>query len=115
MRKLEDGLSQRTLAFEPGFDVNGQTVCRTFQPSYVVTGTDTLVAFCQGRLGDGHDDDPKVVLMSRSEDWGATWSAPKVVSGPMMHYAMSAYLSDQDGGERISVLTMVDLRGTEKT
>ena len=37
MRQLENGLSERTLAFEPGFEVHGEVVCRTFQPSYVVT------------------------------------------------------------------------------
>ena len=29
------------------------------------------------------------------------------------HYAVSAYLSEREGRERVSVLTMVDLRGTE--
>ena len=113
MRKLRDGLSERTLAFEPGFKAHGEVVCRTFQPSYVVMGDGTLLAFCQGRLGEGRDDDPKVVLMSRSDDWGATWSRAKAVSGRLTHYAMSAYLSQRDGRERVSVLTMVDLRGTE--
>ncbi len=113
MRKLQDGLSERTLAFEPGFEAHGEVVCRTFQPSYVVMGDETLLAFCQGRLRAGRDDDPKVVLMSRSDDWGATWSRAKAVSGRLTHYAMSAYLSKRDGRERVSVLTMVDLRGTE--
>ena len=113
MRKLQDGLSERTLAFEPGFEAHGEVVCRTFQPSYVVMGDETLLAFCQGRLRAGRDDDPKVVLVSRSDDWGATWSRPKAVSGRLTHYAMSAYLSKRDGRERVSVLTMVDLRGTE--
>ena len=113
MRKLQDGLSEPTLAFEPGFEAHGEVVSRTFQPSYVVMGDGTLLAFCQGRLREGRDDDPKVVLMSRSVDWGATWSRAKAVSGRLTHYAMSAYLSKRDGRERVSVLTMVDLRGTE--
>ena len=106
MRKLRDGLSERTLAFEPGFEAHGEVVCRTFQPSYVVMGG-TLLAFCQGRLREGRDDDPKVILMSRSDDWGATWSPARAVSSPLTHYAMSAYLSKRDGRERVSVLTMV--------
>ena len=114
MRKLENGLSERTLAFESGFEVDGEVVCRTFQPSYVVMRDETLIAFCQGRLREGRDDDPKMVLMSRSKDWGATWSTAKAVSGRMNHYAVSAYLSGRDGQERVSVLTMVDLRGLEK-
>ena len=77
MRKLENGLSELTLAFEPGFEVDGEVVCRTFQPSYVVTRNGTLIAFCQGRLRGGSDDDPKMILTSRSSDWGATWSPVK--------------------------------------
>ena len=114
MRKLRDGLSERTLAFEPGFEAQGEVVCRTFQPSYVVLGDGNLLAFCQGRLREGRDDDPKVVLTSRSADEGATWSPAKPVSGRLTHYAMSAYRSERDGRERVSVLTMVDLRGTER-
>ena len=113
MRKLENGLSERTLAFEPGFEVHGEMVCRTFQPSYVVTRDGMLIAFCQGRLRGGRDDDPKVILTSRSSDWGATWSPARAVSGRINHYAVSAYLSERDGRERVSVLSMVDLRGTE--
>ena len=113
MRKLEDGLSERTLAFEPGLQVVGEVVCRTFQPSYVVTRDGTLIAFCQGRLRGGSDDDPKMILTSRSDDCGATWSPAKPVSAMINHYAMSAYVSQQNGHERISVLTMVDLRVTE--
>ena len=115
MRKLENGPSESTLAFESGFEVDGEVVCRTFQPSYVVTRDGTLIAFCQGRLREGRDDDPKMVLTSRSEDWGATWSPAKAVSGRINHYAVSAYLSERDGQERVSVLTMVDLRGTEES
>ena len=113
MRQLENGLSERTLAFEPGFEVHGEVVCRTFQPSYVVTRDGVLIAFCQGRLRGGRDDDPKVILTSRSSDWGATWSPAKAVSGRITHYAVSAYLSERDGRECVSVLSMVDLRGTE--
>ena len=83
------------------------------QPSYVVTRDGVLIAFCQGRLRGGRDDDPKVILTSRSSDWGATWSPARAVSGRITHYAVSAYLSERDGRERVSVLSMVDLRGTE--
>ena len=113
MRKLDNGLSELTLAFEPGFEVDGEMVCRTFQPSYVVTRDGTLIAFCQGRLRGGSDDDPKMILTSRSDDRGATWSPVETVSGRINHYAMSAYLSERNGRERVSVLTMVDLRVTE--
>ena len=113
MRKLEYGLSKLTLAFKPGCEVYSEKVCRTFQPSFVVTRTGKLIAFCQGRLGAGGDDDPKVILMSSSDDWGATWSPAKGFSGRITHYAVSAYLSERNSRERISVLTMVDLRGTE--
>jgi sialidase-1 len=111
MRELKSGSSE--LVFESGFEVDGEVVCRTFQPSYVVTRDGMLIAFCQGRLRDGRDDDPKMILTSRSADGGATWSPANIVSGRMNHYAMSAYLSDRNGRERISVLTMVDLRVTE--
>ena len=45
MRQLENGLSERTLAFKPGFEVHGEVVSRTFQPSYVVTRDGVLIAF----------------------------------------------------------------------
>ena len=88
MRKLDNGLSELTLALKPGLEVDGEQVCRTFQPSYVVTRESVLIAFCQGRLRGGSDDDPKMVLTSRSEDWGATWSPATPVSGCITHYAM---------------------------
>ncbi len=113
MRKLKNGLSELTVALAPGPEVDGDVVCRTFQPSFVVTRSGATLAFCQGRLRGGRDDDPKVVLTSRSEDEGETWSPPRAVSGRMTHYAMSAYLAERNGRERVSVLTMVDLRGTE--
>lgn len=113
MRTLKDGISELTLAFEPGLKLDNEVVCRTFQPSYVVTRDGALIAFCQGRLREGRDDDPKVILASRSMDGGATWSPASPVSGQLNHYALSAYLSERHGRERISVLTMVDLRGTE--
>ena len=113
MRCFGSGISERSLVFKPGFEVDGEIVCRTFQPSYVVARDGVLIAFCQGRLRGGSDDDPKIVLMSRSDDWGATWSPAKAVSGQMNHYAMSAYLAARNGRERIFVLTMVDLRVTE--
>lgn len=103
-----------TSAFMPGREVEGETVCRTFQPSFAVLGDGTVLAFCQGRLGGGADDDPKVVLCAKSEDRGATWSPARVVSGRMMHYALSAFVAARNGRECVSVLTMVDLRGTEK-
>ena len=59
MRQLEYGLSERTLAFEPGFEVHGQVVSRTFQPSYVVKRNGVLINFCQGRLLGGRDLRPK--------------------------------------------------------
>ena len=113
MRQLENGLSEGTLAFEPGFEVYGEVVCRTFQPSYVVTRDGMLIAFCQGRLRGGRDDDPKVILTSRKQRLGRDVVASEAVSGRITHYAVSAYLSERDGRERVSVLSMVDLRGTE--
>lgn len=114
MRQLDDGLSELTLAFSPGFEVYDERVCRTFQPSYVMMENGSLIAFCQGRLRSGADDDPKVIVTSKSTDWGTTWSPARPVSGRMNHYAMSAYTSRRNGCERVSVLTIVDLRVTEK-
>ena len=113
MRQLENGLSERTLAFEPGFEVHGEVVSRTFQPSYVVTRDGVLIAFCQGRLrgrprrrSEGDSDEQEQRL-------GRDVVASEGVSGRITHYAVSAYLSERDGRERVSVLSMVDLRGTE--
>lgn len=113
MRHLEKGLSAMSMAFPPGLELEDENICRTFQPSVVVMPDRTLLAFCQGRLREGRDDDPKVILVSASNDAGASWTPARRVSPPLMSYAMSAYLSRQDGRAVVSVLTMVDLRGTE--
>ncbi len=113
MRQVDNGVSELTLAFRPAFEVYGEKVCRTFQPSYVTMKNGNVIAFCQGRLRHGADDDPKVVLTSKSTDWGLTWSPARPVSGCMNHYAMSAYTSQRNGYERVSLLTIVDLRVTE--
>ena len=114
MRRMNDGLSELTFAFRPGIELDGEEVIRTFQPSCALTADGTLVAFCQGRLREGRDDDPKAVLTARSTDDGATWSKPRFVSAPMTHYAVSGYVSMQNGRERVSCLTMVDMRTTEQ-
>lgn len=102
------------LAFEPGLKIDGETVCRTFQPSYVVTENGTLIVFCQGRLKGGRDNEPKVVLMNRSYDNGKSWEGAQIVSAPMNHFAISAYSASLDAGERISFLTCVGLTVTKE-
>lgn len=113
LRELDNDLSDQTLAFEPGFEVNGKMVCRTFQPSYVVTRDGVVIAFCQGRLVEGRDDDPKMILASKSDDWGATWSRARAISPSFIHYAISAYIAHRNGRERVSVLSVVDMHGTK--
>lgn len=50
-------------------------------PGFVVTSRGSLLAFAEGRIGNGDpgDDHPIAMLMSRSTDSGRTWSAPVVI------------------------------------
>lgn len=101
------------LVFKPGMEIGNETVSKTFQPSYVVTEENNLLAFCQGRLG-GADNEPKVILMNRSCDWGRTWEGARAVTAPMNHFAISPYTAEVDGHQRISLLTCVGLRVTRE-
>ena len=113
MLTLENGVSRRALAFEPGIQVGDEVVSKTFQPSYVITETGALLVFCQGRLRGGGDDAPKVVLMNRSNDRGETWEGARAITPPLHHYAVTAYASPRGDGERISFLTPVGLSLTK--
>ena len=108
-----EGASQTLWAIKPGMKVGTETICRTFQPSFVVTREGVLFAFCQGRLKGGADDDPKVVLMNRSEDWGKTWGQVRAVSAPLTHFAVTAYARPEGEAECLSVLTGVGMKGTK--
>jgi len=110
----KDGASETGWAIKPGMKVGTETICRTFQPSFVVTREGVLFAFCQGRLKGGADDDPKVVLMNRSEDWGKTWGQVRAVSAPLTHFAVTAYIRPEGAAERLSVLTGVGMTGTKE-
>lgn len=110
----DKGVSQLHMVFEPGLKIARQTVSRNFQPSYVVTSNRALLVFCQGRLGEGWDDDLKVILMNRSWDFGKTWEGSKPISGPINHFAISPYLSMSDTGEVVSFVTCVDLNVTKQ-
>lgn len=113
MIQFTDGLSDKIMVFKTGFEIDGELVCRTFQPSFVVSKTGRVFAFCQARLKEGRDDDPKVPVFTYSDDEGETWADPRPVSKPMNHFAISAYVGDGDDGERISFTCVVDLRVTE--
>jgi len=108
------GLSDRLPVFEPGLKIEDETVIRTFQPSFTATAAGTLLCFCQGRLGDGGDDDMKVVLVNRSFDFGRTWEGARAICAPMNHFSVSSFATSKDGAEVISVLTCVDLYLTRK-
>lgn len=108
------GISELQLAFEPGLKIGEETVCRNFQPSYVVTSDGVLLVFCQGRVGDGGDDDLKLILMNRSRDFGKTWEGARAISGAMNHFAISPYLSSSESGETVSLVTCVDLNVTKQ-
>jgi sialidase-1 len=111
----EQGLGELKMVFEPGITVKGLEVRKTFQPSFVVTSKGTLIAFCQGRLYAGADNDPKVILMNRSLDMGKTWEGVEVISNPMNFFAISPYVTiGEDGTEKISFLTCVGLKVTKK-
>lgn len=108
-----EGLSEMRFVFEPGLKVGSETVSKTFQPSFVVTSTNTLLVFCQGRLRRAGDNEVKVILMNSSRDFGLTWDGVRVLSSPMNHFAISPYVSPGESGERISFLTCVGLKVTK--
>lgn len=110
----EEGISDMQLVFEPGLKVGKVQVRKTFQPSFVVTSKGTLLAFCQGRLFAGADNDPKVILMNKSFDYGKTWENVEVLSSPMNFFAISPWSEIINGKERISFLTCVGLKVTKK-
>lgn len=109
-----EGVSDLQMVFEPGLKVGKDRVRKTFQPSYVVTSKGTLLVFCQGRLFGGADNDPKVILMNKSFDYGKTWEGVEVLSAPMNFFAISPYSTIIEGKERISFLTCVGLKVTKK-
>lgn len=45
------------------------------EPAIAYCGNGIFVAICEGRIGSGNDDAPRNLLMKRSTDFGATWSA----------------------------------------
>lgn len=94
--------------------VGDDTIVKTFQPSFVVTGTGRLLVFCQGRLEQGADNQPKVILMNSSRDNGETWEGVRIISGRMNHFAISAWSTPTNKGERVSILVCVGLRVTEE-
>lgn len=108
-----EGISELRMVFEPGLKVGNQQVAKTFQPSYVVTSEGTLLVFCQGRLKEGGDNDPKVILMNKSYDLGKTWEGVEVLSSPMNFFAISPYTTVVDDQETISFLTCVGLKVTK--
>ncbi len=110
----KNGISDLKMVFEPGIEVGKYKVSKTFQPSYVVTSKGTLLVFCQGRLFGGADNDPKVILMNKSHDYGKTWEGVEVLSSPMNFFAISPYSAIIDGNEKISFLTCVGLKVTKK-
>jgi sialidase-1 len=109
-----DGLGELKMVFEPGLILENEKVRKTFQPSFVVTSKGTLLAFCQGRLKFGGDNDPKVILMNRSYDSGQTWEGAEVLSRPMNFFAISPFSSIINGKEQISFITCVGLKVTKK-
>lgn len=109
-----EGIGDLKMVFEPGLKVSKYKVSKTFQPSFVVSSKGTLLVFCQGRLFGGADNDPKVILMNKSYDFGNTWEGVEVISSPMNFFAISPYTSIIKGQEKISFLTCVGLKVTKK-
>ncbi len=50
-------------------------------PSIMLTQSETLLAFCEGRRNNRRDHGDIDLLVKRSEDGGKTWSAQQVVYG----------------------------------
>lgn len=110
----QNGLGSMTTVFEPDLKIGKYKVSKTFQPACILTSRGTLLAFCQGRLFAGGDNDPKVILMNKSYNYGKSWQGVEVLSGPMNHFAISPFRTMSDGHERISFLTCVGLKVTKK-
>ncbi len=109
----KNGISDARWVFETGMRIGDETVRRTFQPSFTVTPEGVLYAFCQGRVKDARDDDPKVILMNRSDDGGDTWQGPRAITAPLNHFALSAYVRPGRNRETVSVLTCVGMKVTK--
>lgn len=105
-------LSGTTTPFTPGMTVGSETIVRTFQPSCVTTKTGRLLVFCQGRLAEGADNQPKVIMINSSRDYGETWEGARIISGSMNHFALSAWSTPTDEGEGVSILVCVGLKVT---
>lgn len=49
-------------------------------PAVVATGTGTLLAFCEGRVGSAHDHGDIDIVLKRSADGGRTWGPLQAVA-----------------------------------
>jgi len=107
-------LTERVRIFEPGLVVGNEKVKKVFNPSFVVSEEGSLLAFCQGRLRKGGDNELKVILMRRSPDLGKTWEDVQVLSNPINHFAVAPYKSTVNGKNRISFLTCIGLTVTKQ-
>ena len=105
-------LSENIKVVTPGLAVGKKKVSRAFQPTFTVTRDSTVFCFCQGRLGEGWDDDVKAILMNKSEDGGRSWGQFRTISAPMNHFALSAYTFEESGQEKLAVVVCVDLNLT---
>lgn len=114
MSKSSPFLSENITVLSPGLSVGNQKVTRGFQPSFTVIKDGTVFSFCQGRLGNGWDDDVKAILMSISKDGGRNWGEPRRLSAPMNHFALSAYTFEEAGVETVAVVVAVDLHVTRE-
>lgn len=114
MASVTPFLSDNIKVFRPGLGLGSQKVSRAFQPTFTSLKDGTIFSFCQGRLGEGWDDDVKCILMNKSEDAGRHWGQFRAISAPMNHFALSAYTFEDSGRQKLAVVVCVDLHLTRK-
>ena len=80
LKMKETDSKGRVLREQEALFVAGRDGYHTYRiPSLLVTKKGTLLAFCEGRKGGQGDAGNIDLLMKRSEDGGATWSAQQVI------------------------------------
>ena len=105
--ECEAYLGEAELVFQAGTVYTpGQTLRGLFQPTVLSTTSGSLVVFAQGRINSSEDDEDKVLIFSRSEDRGQTWSRTEFLTLPASFWGASAFLSKDEatGKEKLNAL-----------
>jgi len=93
--------------FKTNFEYEkGKPIKGTFQPTITSTGNGTIHLFAQGRLYNSHDNTDKVLLYTKSLDYGNTWSETEFLTPPGSFWGIASYVVEDTvtGKEYINVI-----------